>query len=129
MFFFKILLVGSICITSCTQSIIGGSENKGKNLPSSTEQAAQDYDAVLNGNKPTYAKDDPKLGPAADGGTTYYRGDGYRLVIQKAIEEKNGVTVYHYGPILEFDAAGNKKFNKENLKYYTIEEMEKFLKY
>lgn len=70
-------------------------------------QAVEDFNAVLKGRSPKHAKFDKEHPLPADGGTSYYRGEGYRLTIVKSLNDivKDGkhINGYIYGPVISFE--------------------------
>jgi hypothetical protein len=69
----------------------------------SIEQASADYEAVVNGRPPVFAKFDTAHGLPADGGATFYKGSGYSLTIVKSLAQAGQVLGYIYGPVVTFD--------------------------
>ncbi len=79
-------------------------------------KAVEDLNAVIAGKKPLHVKIDIHRALPADGGTTYYIGDGYKITIIKSLSSiKHGrkcIDGYMYGPIITFDddlISGNNK--------------------
>lgn len=60
-----------------------------------------DYYQVDNFSKPIFATETMALG---DGGTTIYRGFGYKITAHCQMNSKN--TYYRYGPKLEYPRCG-----------------------
>jgi len=93
--------------------------------------AKDDFDAVLSGKKPLHAVLDSKKPDLSDGGTTFYVGDGYTMVLKSTLTEQNGIKGYMYGPIITFE---NIKFEgrpKEmsDVRFYSVEELRKLRGY
>jgi hypothetical protein len=76
---------------------------KDKNLQSTLEQATEDFTLVLKGAIPKYAKQTDE--DSSDGGTTFYKGKGYDLTIQKSIATIGTEDGFFYGPVLVFNSA------------------------
>ena len=73
-------------------------------------EAAEDFQAVVAGRKPTHAVFDKDAPLPSDGGTTFYQGKGYRLTVLVSFSSFGGVNATAYGPIIEFErtfAPGN----------------------
>ena len=69
------------------------------------EAALEDFNAVLNFKPPVHAIVDQAAPLPADGGTTYYRGVGYRITISQSLfsmsgQGENRIDGYLYGPEL-----------------------------
>lgn len=97
------------------------------------QKSLDDFNAVLEGKRPIHAAVDRDVPLPADGGTTFYKGDGYKLTIVKSlngvIREEKYVHGYIYGPILSFEAdvmTGNFP-NIQHLTFYTGDELRKLL--
>ena len=72
------------------------------------QAAVEDVNAVLAFKRPTHAKLDAQAPLPADGGTTFYKGDGYSLTIVKSLFSFTGadgkaVHGYMYGPALALE--------------------------
>ena len=97
------------------------------------QKALEDFNAVLAGKHPSHATVDKDVPLPADGGTTFYKGDGYKLIIVKSL---NGIMRgakyvhgYVYGPIISFESnvmTGNFP-SIQHLTFYTGEEFQKHL--
>jgi hypothetical protein len=93
-----------------------------------------DFNAVLIGRPPIHAKVARDLPLPADGGTTFYRGDGYKLTIIKSLfsfgdPQKSAIHGYMYGPVIEFDSAlgtGNTS-NINHVSFYPAETLNKLI--
>jgi len=73
-------------------------------------EAAADFRAVVAGRKPVHAVFDKDAPLPSDGGTTFYKGNGYRLTILVSLSEFGEAHGTAYGPIIKFDrsfAPGN----------------------
>jgi hypothetical protein len=70
-------------------------------------QAAEDFNAVLEGDRPIHAVVDETKPLPLDGGTAFYRGEGYSLTVVKSLNGvmrgKEYISGYIYGPIVHFD--------------------------
>lgn len=98
-------------------------------LQASLKAAAEDFTAVLSGQRPTHATRDDSASLPADGGTSYWVGPGYRLTISKSLVTIAGVTGYAYGPVLELGpelAVGNTRSLSE-IKFYPSDKIESLL--
>jgi len=97
------------------------------------QQALDDFNAVLEGKHPVHAIVDKEVPLPADGGTTFYKGDGYKLTIVKSLNGimrgEEYVHGYIYGPIVSFESnvmTGNFP-NIQHLTFYTGDELQKLL--
>lgn len=94
------------------------------------KEANEDYLLVKNGKKPKNAKIDTTAAFPGDGGTTYYKGNGYELTILKSLSSFGKLNGFVYGPIIVFNkkiASGNS--NKvEFLRFYTMKQLKKLMK-
>ena len=92
-------------------------------------EANEDYLLVKNGKKPKNAKFDTKAALPSDGGTTYYRGNGYKLTILKRLSSFGKLRGYIYGPVITFDKK-NTLGNSNKivfLRFYTTLQLKKLL--
>ena len=96
-------------------------------------QAVDDFNAALEGKHPIHAIVDKDVPLPADGGTTFYKGDGYKLTIVRSLNGmmrgEEYVHGYIYGPIISFEPdvmTGNFP-NIQHLTFYTGEELQKHL--
>lgn len=97
-------------------------------------QASTDFDLVLQGKKPKYAGVDPQDPLLQDGGTQFYLGKGYKLVVVKSLSTfgsnaEESLVGYVYGPVLQFPstfAPGNSS-TVESLRFYTPEQLKGLL--
>jgi hypothetical protein len=93
------------------------------------KEASEDFRAVVQGKKPIHAKFDKNAPLPSDGGTHFYKGDGYELTISISLSSFGEFNGTAYGPILTFDekfAPGNT--NKiSDIRVYSNEELRKFL--
>ena len=96
-------------------------------------QALDDFNAVLLGQPPVYATVDKNVPLPADGGTTFYKGDGYKLTIVKSLNGimrgQEYVHGYVYGPVISFESdVMNGNFPSiQFLTFYTGEDLHKLL--
>ena len=94
------------------------------------QEASEDFRAVVQGRKPIHAKLDSDVPLPSDGGTTFYRGNGYNLTISLSLSrfgEFNGIA---YGPIIRFDdtfAPGNTN-QISDIRVYSDDELRKLLR-
>ena len=105
----------------------------GKETYQRLKKATEDFNAVLAGKKPKNAKEDKKHPLPADGGTSFYIGDGYKLTVVMSL---NGVMSgekyyggYMYGPQITFNEnllSGNGP-SIRHVTFYPREELMKFL--
>ncbi len=65
-------------------------------------EALADYDAVLRGRKPRYARPDKSQYRLTDGGTCSYVGRNYNLTVVQSLSRIGGVDGFIYGPIIKF---------------------------
>jgi hypothetical protein len=73
-------------------------------------EASADFSAVVAGKKPIHAVFDEEASLPSDGGTTFYRGHGYRLTVLISLSSFGASKGMAYGPILQFEpsfAPGN----------------------
>jgi len=97
------------------------------------QKSLDDFNAVIEGKHPIHARVDRDVPLPADGGTTFYKGDGYKLSIVKSL---NGIMRgeeyihgYIYGPIISFEPnvmTGNFP-NIHHLTFFTGDELQKLL--
>ena len=80
----------------------------------SVKQGEIDYSLILDGKPPLYAKE---YAAASDGGTTWYKGNGYSIYAVHSIQLENGVDGYMVGPRIQyyFFIFGGK--NRESLRF------------
>ena len=97
------------------------------------QQALDDFKATLKGKHPVHAIADKDVPLPADGGTTFYKGDGYKLTIVKSLNGimrgEEYVHGYIYGPVISFESnvmTGNFP-NIQHLTFYTGDELRKLL--
>lgn len=101
-----------------------GSVEALKTSKSIDEQAKEDFDLVLKGKKPVNAIFDEEHGLPADGGTTFYKGNGYKLEIKQTMTEDDKKTDgFLYGPIITFDDSKTKTLS--DVKFYTVQDLKK----
>jgi hypothetical protein len=106
-----------------------GDERLDVRVSKSLTQAEEDFQAVVAGKKPTFAKFDTTAPLPSDGGTTFYKGDGYDLKIVKALTEVSHTHGYLYGPVITFESRivfGNYK-EISHVTFYSTQEMHKLL--
>ncbi len=124
-----ILIITTFLFLGCTDS--AHLKHKEENTTSSPEQiqahAKADFDAILAGKKPIYAIPDKDKSDFADGGTTFYVGEGYALTLMSRLTQEKGVNGYTYGPILTFTSPDKSIKPKEmsSVRFYTLEELKK----
>lgn len=92
------------------------------------QKALDDFNAILDGKYPVHAVVDKNVPLLSDGGTTYYKGDGYKLTIVMSL---NGIMRgeeyihgYIYGPIISFEAT-LMRGNFPNIQHITFYEGDK----
>jgi hypothetical protein len=97
------------------------------------QKALDDFNAVLDGKHPIHAAVDKDVPLPADGGTTFYKGDGYKLTIVKSLNgimrQEEYIHGYIYGPVVSFERhvmTGNFP-NIQHLTFYPGEELQKLL--
>jgi len=98
------------------------------------QMSLDDFNAALEGKYPIHAVVDKDVPLLTDGGTTYYKGNGYKLTIVMSL---NGIMFgeeyihgYIYGAIISFDPEvmrGNFP-NIQHLTFYTGDELQKLLR-
>ena len=79
--------------------------------------------------KPIHAKIDEDAPLPSDGGTHFYKGDGYELTISISLSSFGAFNGTAYGPILNFDdkfAPGNTN-QISDIRVYSNEELRKLL--
>lgn len=97
------------------------------------QKSLDDFNAVLEGKPPIHAVVDQEVPLPTDGGTTFYKGDGYKLTIVKSLNGimrgKEYVHGYIYGPIITFqpDVMTGNFPNIQYLTFYTGDELRKLL--
>ena len=93
------------------------------------EEASEDFRAVVEGRKPIHAKFDSDAPLPSDGGTTFYKGNGYHLTISASLSSFGEFDGIAYGPILRFDdkfAPGNTNLISD-IRVYSNDELRKLL--
>jgi hypothetical protein len=97
------------------------------------QKVLDDFNAVLSGNLPIYARVDQDHPVMSDGGTTFYKGDGYKLTIYMSLNGimhgKEYIHGYIYGPVIRFEPevmVGNYP-TIQQLSFYPGEELNKLL--
>lgn len=93
------------------------------------KDASEDFRAVVQGKKPIHAKLDEDAPLPSDGGTHFYKGDGYELTVSISLSSFGGFNGTAYGPILTFDdkfAPGNTN-RISDIRVYSNEELGKLL--
>lgn len=108
-------------------------EQYGKETYQRLKKASEDFNAVLAGKTPKNAKEDKNAFLPADGGTSFYIGDGYKLAVVMSL---NGVMRgekyfggYMYGPQITFNEnllSGNSP-SISQVTFYPREELMKLL--
>jgi hypothetical protein len=98
------------------------------------QKSLDDFNAVIEGKYPIHAEVDKDVPLPTDGGTTFYKSDGYKLTIVMSLNGimrgEEYVHGYIYGPILSFEPGvmtGNFP-NIQHLTFYTGEELQKILR-
>lgn len=97
------------------------------------QKSLDDFNAVLEGKPPIHAVVDREVSLPTDGGTTFYKGDGYKLTIVKSLNGimrgKEYVHGYIYGPIItsQPDVMTGNFPNIQYLTFYTGEELRRLL--
>lgn len=89
------------------------------------DEAARDFQDVVAGKVPAFAKVDESAPLPADGGTTFYVGHGYKLTIVRSLSSFGELHGFVYGPIITFDPAfapGNLG-QIANTRFYTVEQL------
>lgn len=92
--------------------------------------ATEDFVLAEQGKRPRNAVEDVEMPIPSDGGTTLYKGKGYRLTIVQSLSTFGDLSGYVYGPILTFDddfAKGNSK-TVQSVRFLTIRQLEELLK-
>jgi len=105
----------------------------GKETARRLRKSLDDFNAVMEGKYPVHAEVDEDVPLLADGGTTYYKEDGYKLTIVMSL---NGIMRgdeyihgYIYGPIISFEEKvmrGNFP-NIQHITFYTGDDLKKLL--
>lgn len=93
------------------------------------KDASEDFRAVVQGKKPIHAKLDEDATLPSDGGTNFYKGDGYELTVSISLSSFGGFNGTAYGPILTLDdkfAPGNTN-RISDIRVYSNEELRKLL--
>lgn len=95
------------------------------------QEASEDFRAVVEGKKPIHARIDNNEPLPSDGGTTFYKGNGYRLTILVSLSSFGEFKGTAYGPIIHFDdtfAPGNTK-QISDVRIYSDDELRKLLRW
>jgi len=96
-------------------------------------KAHADFNSVLQGKKPIYAKLDINSPVPADGGTCFYLGNGYSLTVYKSLNDihkgKDLIHGYIYGPSIYFfdDVISGNMPTISFLTFYRYEDLKKLL--
>ncbi|NUO76681.1 MAG: hypothetical protein HOQ32_11800 [Lysobacter sp.] len=93
-------------------------------------EASEDFQAVVRGDKPVHAKFDEQAALPSDGGTTFYKGNGYDLTILVSMSGFGQFRGTAYGPILTFDskfAPGNTN-EISDVRVYSNEKLRELLR-
>ena len=112
----KVSSCAPVCIDTSSLSL---------NIKKAIDESVADYQSVLVGKTPVYAKVDVDAPVSADGGTSFWKGNGYSLVISKSLTTIGGVNGYIYGPSITFDKAiaqGNAS-NISQLSFYSTQKL------
>jgi hypothetical protein len=107
----------------------GASTPKDPAIAKALQEALEDFRAVDAGNKPIHAVFDKEAPLPTDGGTTYYKGNGYKLCIVQSLETVGGIDGYIYGPaliLLQELAVGNSS-SISHVTFYSRQELRKLL--
>jgi len=94
------------------------------------QEASEDFRAVVEGKQPIHAKIDNNEPLPSDGGTTFYKGSGYRLTILVSLSSFGDFNGAAYGPIIHFDdtfAPGNTN-RISDVRVYSHDELRKLLR-
>ena len=86
-------------------------------------RAGEDFRAVLEGRDPVHATRDREAPVPADGGTNYFKGEGYDLTVLSSLSSFGAVRGKVYGPIITFDdefAPGNSQ-SVSGTRFYTAD--------
>ena len=88
---------------------------------------SEDYAAVVAGRKPVHARFDESAALPADGGTTFYSGDGYRLTVLRSLCDVGGVPGVLYGPMitLQPDLGKGNSDTISHVTFYTLDEFKR----
>jgi len=129
-----IIMIG--CSAMASKQVLGkidimgpfhfGSEVPSKDYESVLKEAAEDYNLVIAGKSPVYAKF-PKNGyRLTDGGTVEYQGNGYKIKIQNTIANVGGVDGYLYGPVVTFEKVISGNLNIiSHIEFYSTDELKR----
>lgn len=92
------------------------------------QNAQEDYDLVVSGKKPKNAIEDNTQGVPADGGTRYFKGQGYKLEVRQTIADE-AEPGFNYGPVITFEKIieNGKPKQMSNIKFYKTEDLLKLL--
>lgn len=93
-------------------------------------EASEDFQAVVLGKKPVHAKFDEDAPLPSDGGTTFYKGNGYELTVLASLSSFGQLNGNAYGPILKFDdkfAPGNTN-EISDIRIYSNEQLRELLR-
>jgi len=106
----------------------------GKETLTRLQKSLDDFNAVMDGKYPVYAEIDKGVPLLSDGGTTYYKGDGYKLTIVMSLNGimrgKEYIHGYIYAPIISFEASVMRcNFpNIQHVTFYEGDELKKLLR-
>ena len=92
-------------------------------------EASEDFIAVLSGHPPVHAKYNESVDAAADGGTAFYAGNGYKLTVVKSISSFGQLSGMAYGPVLVFDKSfASREQYISSVRFYTNEQLRTLLR-
>jgi len=77
-------------------------------------QGEIDYELIADGKPPLYAK---KYAAYSDGGTIWYKGNGYSVYNIHSLHEENGVDGYLVGPRIRYSLFVFAGKNRESLHF------------
>jgi hypothetical protein len=123
---FLLFSVSAVAAHSGAPFVVIGSECQLKWKGETERKIAEcmdDYRAILAGESPKHASSDKARPVPADGGTSYWIGDGYRITIMQSICHVGGVQGFMYGPVIELDrslAVGNSNVISA-VSFYTLD--------
>lgn len=91
------------------------------------QELTEDFDAVVAGRKPVHARHDTKEGVLADGGTSFYIGNGYKLTVEQSLCTIGGADGMLYGPIFTLgpELADGNDNQISHVTFYRMEEFRK----
>jgi hypothetical protein len=131
------VIAGWLCTSAHAGEILTSGPFAGVDLASLPKRQAEvlrsaneDFVLVEQGKRPRNAVEDEEMPLPSDGGTTFYKGKGYRLTILQSLSSFGDLSGFAYGPIITFDddiAKGNTK-TIQSVRFLTTKQLEELMK-